>query len=343
MKLLPLLLSSSIFFAQAPDNIPDKTPQQIEQELDAAEAQFNRALKMFNPWYTGPLLTPSASLMPQGAGNFQPYIIFQDTFASYNEDRKSVGLDHNVLTLLQPSTLQTGVTPSTDFILSWSEVVNWQDGHTGGGFGDIGTSYGFQILKQTRYIPAAKFTINQTFPTGKYRNLSTNGLGLNATGGGCYATQFQFAVSKLFLWDTAHPFNTRFFVGYKLSTTAHVRNFNAYGGGFGTRGKVRPGNTFSADIGLELSIDQNWVVTNDIVYQYSESTKFHGTPGTTTRDGHTPASTGKGFSDQLSLAPAFEYNWNENIGIIAGVQFTVYGRNSANFAAGQVSVSWSFP
>jgi hypothetical protein len=114
----------------------------------------------------------------------------------------------------------------------------------------------------------------------------------------------------------------------------HVAGLNAYGGGKGTRGTVRPGNIFSTDLGIEISITQRWVFCTDFVYKAVNPTKFHGV---------TTVPVGIGSSDNLSIAPGFEYSWNPNLGVLAGAWFSVYGRNSANFVSGIVSVSYAFP
>ena len=320
---------------------PHKTPEEIQAELDAAEAQFDRAKKMFNPWYTGPIVTPSASMMPVGVGNMQPYLFIADNYAAFNEDRKSISLPSNLVQVKGLFVLQTGVTDTTDILMTPSAIANWQSDEFGGGFNDLGVTFGFLINNQTRYTPQVKFTIAQTFPTGKYQNLSFNGLGLNATGGGAYSTQFGLVFGKLFFWTTQHPFNTRLFFGYQLSTTVHVENFNAYGGGFHTHGTVRPGNNFQADLGLELSLTERWVFATDIVYVATDRTTFTGNPGVTAAG--TPASVGSGFNDNLSIAPAIEYNWSSSSGFIGGAWFSVYGRNSLNFAQAVLSVTFSFP
>jgi hypothetical protein len=166
-------------------------------------------------------------------------------------------------------------------------------------------------------------------------------LGLNATGAGVYATQFGLGLSKVIFWATQHPMNLRIFCGYQLSTIANVKNFNAYGGGFGTTGRVRPGNALSLDFGYEYSFTQRFNFAIDVVYSATGSTKFHGTAGTLA-DG-TPASVGIGYSDNLSLSPALEYSFSPKIGIIAGAWFSVYGRNSNNFASGIISATFSYP
>ncbi|MBX7067149.1 MAG: hypothetical protein K1X28_07955 [Parachlamydiales bacterium] len=337
MRLFILFLGLLPMIAWSQDQ---KSPEEIQKELDAAEAKYKQAKEMFNPWYTGPLVTPSASMMPPGYANIQPYLFVTGSWAAYDSERHVVSRKDNVYSLQVVPPMQIGITNTMDFVFGPAAIVNWQGGHTGGGFNDLGTTIGFPILRQTLYLPGMKFTIAESFPTGKYQHLSTNGLGLNATGSGAYATTFGYAISKVIWWTYPYPMNVRAFLGYTVSTDVHVEEFNAYGGGFGTKGKVSPGNRLTADFGMEVSFTQRWVFALDVVYTATNRTKFHGNPGLNA-DG-TVAGVGGPYSDNLSLAPAIEYNWNENLGILWGVQFSVYGRNSSVFATGQFSVVYTW-
>ena len=113
----------------------------------------------------------------------------------------------------------------------------------------------------------------------------------------------------------------------------HVHGLNSYGGGPGTHGKVRRGHAYSFDFGYEFSFTQRWVLALDVVYNYAQKTRF---------SGRATAPVGGPFSDQLSLAPAIEYNVNENLGFLGGVWFTVWGRNSLNFLSGIFSFTYTF-
>lgn len=316
-----------------------KTPQEIQMELDEAESQLKKAEEMFDPWYTGPLITPSATMMPPGYANTQFYAFTTQTYASFNEDRKSVPLKNDLFNFNPLDILQFGITDSLDTSVVLQTQTNWQNGRSAGGFGDMTCSAGFKIQGQTLYIPKMKFTIQETFPTGIYQHLRSDGL--DGTGGGAYTTSFSFAMTKILFWSTQHPVNARFAMAYKISTPVKVRGFNSYGGGFDTHGIVQPGNSFNADLGVEVSFNQHWVLANDFVYTMTNKTRFKGHSGLNA-DG-TPASVGGGFSDNFSLAPAIEYNWSSNLGILAGVQFSVYGRNSSNFISAIISVTYGFP
>jgi hypothetical protein len=331
-KLLCLLLLPLALFAQS--------PQQIEKELKNAQAQYDRAKEMFNPWYTGPLITPAAGMMPPGQADIQPYLLINGAYAIFNKDRHSVSLPHNTYSLQVTSGILMGITSSVDFAVTPAATVNWQNHHTGGGFNDLSSTVGFLITRETLYIPNMKFTITETFPTGKYKNLSVNGLGLNSTGGGSYQTQFGFGSSKIIWWIYEYPLHVRGFVGYTLAVPVHVKGFNTYGGGFHTSGVVRPGHLLTTDLGIEWSFTRRWVLALDIVYVAQNETRFHGTPGVLASGA--PAAVGSPYSDNLSLAPAIEYNWSSRFGVLAGVQFSVYGRSSSNFAKGQFSVTYTW-
>lgn len=341
-----LLATPLMLLAQQYDQNDQRvSTEQIEKQLEDAETQYQHALKLFNPWYSGPLITGSATMCAPGLVVWQPYVYFTDTYGAFNEDRKWVDAPNNFSLSPQPlASFQTGVTSTVDTTISiFNTVAQWQQNQFSGGMTDTNWALGFCVYKQTLWIPGAKFSVSQTFPTGKYKNLDPTNLGLDATGGGAWKTKFQLNFSKVILWDTYHPMNTRISFNYTFATPIKVTNFNTYGGGYGTKGVVHPGNTFEVDLGLELSINQPWVAALDVQYTCTNQTKFNGISGTMTKGGSAPASVGKGYSDQLSLAPAIEYNFNDSMGIIAGAWFTVYGRNAGNFVSGIFSWYWTFP
>lgn len=272
----------------------------------------------------------------------QPYLYFIDNYGAFDDNRDEVDTPNQFLINAQPVIFQIGVTPSVDTALIMGTVAGWQEGQFSGGFQDMTLQIGFMIQEETIHVPKAKFSISQTLPTGKYQNLNPKNFGMDGTGAGAWQTKFSLAFGKLLFWNTQHPFNTRISLGYTFSTPIKVKNFNSYGGGYGTRGTVHPGNAFNVDLGFELSINQPWVLALDLVYNFSEMTTFTGHPGTTTQDGSTLASVGSAYSDQLSLAPAIEYNFNANMGLLFGAWFTVYGKNDSNFVSGIFSWYWEF-
>ncbi|MEI8328895.1 MAG: hypothetical protein WCG14_02715 [Chlamydiia bacterium] len=108
---------------------------------------------------------------------------------------------------------------------------------------------------------------------------------------------------------------------------AHIKGLNAYGGDHGTQGKVSVASTFSAELGVEVSLNQKWVIATDIVYTCLSKSAFKGNPGTSIIGD--VALLGLPSSDQLS--PSVEYNVKSSSGFIGGVWFFVTGRNSSKF------------
>ena len=319
---------------------PFYPPEEIAGELSHANEDLARAQKMFNPWYTGPILAGSASMMPPGLVNIQPYFFNQDNFATYNNKRKSV--DHADFWQINPNlVIVTGITSWMDISL----VPNFSSNnihsiwHTG--FSDLPISLGFKICDEGVYRPKMKFQLNESFPTGKYQHLSASKEGTDAMGSGSYITGLSFRASKILFWWTQHPLATRLVMTYNIPSTVHVEGLNSYGGGHGTSGRVRPGNSFNTDIGLEWSLSQKWVIATDLVYQTTNRTKFSGKKGINPKTGLQNPIAGPS-SDYLQIAPAIEYNYNENLGFIGGAWFTVYGRNTSHFINYVLSVSYTF-
>jgi len=60
----------------------------------------------------------------------------------------------------------------------------------------------------------------------------------------------------------------------------------------------------------------------DIVYNHFNKTRF---------TGKTILPNTRPSAELFSIAPALEYNWNENIGIIGGTWLSLIGRNTASF------------
>ncbi|HEX2582739.1 MAG TPA: hypothetical protein VHL30_01335 [Chlamydiales bacterium] len=337
------LLVTSVFSKDPqPKPPPHKSPQQIQAELDQAERDFAHALTLFNPWYSGPIVAGSPTMMPPAAFNLQPYFYAIDNYGSFNSNSDSV---HNPNPLwqiqLQP-VFQTGITSWMDFATAATWTSNFRNGQSYTGVTDMPLIVGFKLLAQGVWVPGIKATVGETLPIGKYEHLSVNKQGTDSTGGGSWVTSFSLRFGKVLFWWTRHPLNTRLYLSYSIPSTVHVSGLNSYGGGYGTSGKVRPGNSFTADLGLEWSLTQRWVLATDVIYTASARTKFNGYAGTDPSTGG-PASVGSGSSYSFQLAPALEYNWSSSLAAIGGIWFTPYGRNSGKFVNYTISVTWSYP
>ncbi len=336
-----LLLGSLLILslhADEPEDAP-VSPAVIEEQLKDAEAEFEVARKMFNPWYAGPLLTPSAHILPPGSVNVQPYLFYTNNYARFDEHGHSKKIP-NIHTINPTVPVLVGMLSWVDLSFNVQGIWTQARKQYTGFWGDTSVGLGFGLLSEGPYRPALLFAVKETFPTGRYQKLNPKKQGTDATGGGSYSTNLSFNISKVIWWITLHPINFRASFNYSLPALVSVKGYNAYGGGTGTRGKVHPGNTFQGDLGFEYSFSQKWVFPLDIVYVYSRKTTFSGKPGRAAPG--VPATVGGPFNDQLSLAPGLEYNPNENLSLLTGVWFSVWGRNSFNFASAVFSVEYTF-
>lgn len=290
--------------------------------------------KQPDPWFTGPLLTPSGHVIPVGHFNIEPYIFATETIGAYNSHWKS----HSVTkawSINATVPVQIGIFKGVDLLIDPQMFYNTTRDQHSTRFGDFLLGFDIQILadKPGKWWPAIKITLQEKFPTGKYQHGVPNKLGTDLVGGGSFNSGILLVFSHLYHIYCAHYLNLRLAFNYNIPAPVHVRGFNAYGGGFGTCGKVHPGKSFITLFGLEYSLTQQWALAFDADYTHFDKNHFSGTPGTITKGG-LPASVVAPSTEQFSLAPAIEYNFNANVGLIVGPWFTIAGRNSAQF------VSW---
>lgn len=142
--------------------------------------------------------------------------------------------------------------------------------------------------------------------------------------------------AKKFYCFPKHPFNLNFNLEYTLSNKTNVKGCNLYGGATDTKGTISPGSEYMLNLSIEYSLTQNWVVGTDIHYLHQNKSTFSGKPGITNPLVGLPS------SDQFSLAPCLEYNYNDNFGLFIASWFTVAGRNSTMFISNTISVDYTF-
>jgi len=335
--LFMLLLMTSFLHAQSPPPSQPPPISVVDKQLAQAQADFEIAKKMFNPYYAGPLLTPSAHNVPPGHFNIQPYIFFTNTFAQFNDNRRSVNIT-DIWQLKGSFIYQMGLLSWLDFTATFNGEYNWQGNQSSGNIGDTQVELGIQLMKEQPYRPALRVTISENLPTGRYEKLNPTKSGIQSTGSGSYATSISFNITKVIWWISTHPFSVRASFNYTIPTMVYVQGLNAYGGGFGTSGKVKPGNSIAIDTSIELSFTQHWVLAIDLVYTYQNQSTFSGHKGRTAAG--TTASVGAPSNDNLSCAPAIEYNPTEYMGFLFGAWFTITGRNSSDFIAAVLTMTY---
>ena len=294
------------------------------------------------PWLTGPLIAPSEYAIPLGQIEFESYIYATTTTGAYSNKWKTVSADHNFFSLNPQFFLYFGLTPWMDLNIIPQFFYQTTQNQNSINFGDLIIALDFQLLdpNYTPYFPGIKFTFRETFPTGPYQKLNPRKLLTDLTGAGTFGTNLNLVLYKVYHLTGKHFFSAIYSAAYTLTTPVRVHGLNAYGGGTGANGKAYPGETFQAIISFELTLTQNLVLALDNVYTHTNRTTFTGNPGKTSNG--LPAKNSEPSSEQITFAPAIEYNFSSTLGIIAGCWFTAYGRNTPDFKSFVFNIIYTF-
>lgn len=310
------LLSYSLEAVQVPDDNYSLTPQ------------------VGAPWFTGSLLAPSGLTIPQGHYNIEPYIYATATTGTYNNNWKSVKRETFWANILQPS-IQIGLSPLVDFEFNPTLIYNYTKGAGNWNFGDMPLEIDIQLYKTDKPVTSwnmgLKLALRETIPFGKYKNLNPSKLLTDVGGQGTWQTSVGLDWGNLFYLTKIYFITWRTAIQYAYSTPVSVKNLNVYGGGEGTKGTSYPAQNIQLVTSIELNMSRNWGFAMDILGIWNGKTRFK---GTTTAPMTSPSSL------QFSLAPALEYNWSDQLGLIFGCWFTVAGQNSPKFTSGVIALNY---
>jgi hypothetical protein len=264
-------------------------------------------------WWTGPMLAPSPATLPRGHFLLEPY--FYDVTA---DGLNGLGSLTYALYGLADG-LTVGLIPIVGF-----NVVSGGPNSSGIGLGDVGVLAQRRLTRfdAARGIPATALVVQETFPTGKYDRLGdrpSDGLG-----GGAYTTMVSL-YSQTYLWlPNGRILRTRFNVSEAFSSSVKVNDVSVYGTRAGFRGHATPGSSLLFDSAWEYSLTRSWVLALDLTFRHTGTTSVTGFDA---RDPNIRLNSGS--SDAFAFAPAIEYNWTSNLGVLLGTRVIPAGRNTS--------------
>ncbi len=282
-----------------------------------------------SPWMTGPLLAANGKTIPVGHINIEPY-----TFYSVYP-KKFRNFETNPV-------LSVGLTNFLDIQAAFPYDFNWNSGKYTSNNVDYALGLGIQVMRQKEHswLPDLRITVQEVFPTGKYEHLDPKKFGTDQTGSGSYQTSVGFNFQSVVELYKQHYLRTRLnFIG-GTGSNVKVDGLSAFGGNEMSNGKVNIGNSYSADLAFEYSLTQNWVPVFEMLFVTSSATGFAGNPGFTPQG--TLETLGGPGGKQLSLAPAIEYNFSANLGLIGGVWFSVTGPPAGQFTTYTLALNYFF-
>lgn len=286
-----------------------------------------------NQWFTGTLEAPSPALPKAGILEVEPYAIVTRTHGAYDMtgDYRATP---NVDTFTSVMAVKYGITDriSVQALPSISHVFNRASQYTG--FGDLPIELEYRISDANNKtgFPSVTFALGLNVPIGKHDNLRTASSGF---GSGAYTLKQQVLLQSLFDTPGGHPMRFRLFAAaYEPIGKTSVDNVSVYGTSQGFTGRVDPGVSGTLGIGGGYAFDRRWVIAMDLVYKSARGFTLEGTDAL-----NAPFHSRSGRSSTLSWAPALEYNLSGNVGIIAGVDFSLAGHNSSAYFAPQIAIS----
>lgn len=291
-----------------------------------------------DPWFTGPLLAPAGHTVPKGHSVLEPYVFSTTSKGAFDNNWNYVHTP-----LFKNETLDIifthGFTDNIDVQFTLPYQYNQALGASYQHIGDTVFTVGYQAIEQkdSLWIPNLRVTLQEVIPTGKFGSLSPLNNGTDASGLGSYQTGIALNFQHLLQLTDINYLRTRLSISYIYAASVDVDGNTIFGGNETTTGKINPGDQISADIAAELTLTQHWVGVIEGYFANRSRTTFQGTAGMDPF-GNVPT-VGQLEVDQITLAPALEYNFNEHVGIIGGYWWILAGRDTSAFRTGVVAIN----
>jgi hypothetical protein len=270
-------------------------------------------------WWTGPIMTNGAGTLPRGHFLIEPYV--------YDVSVARVNLFGSRAYVLYglADRLTVGVVPVVGF-----NKVRGGLSSSGVGLGDASLvgQYRLTLFHAGSWVPTASVEVQETFPTGAYDRLGdrpSNGLG-----SGAYTTTLSVNSQTFFWLPNGRLLRMRLNVFQAMSRAVKVEDVSVYGTAAGFRGYARPGSSFYAYASWEYSMTRRWVLALDATYTHDRDTRVSGYSILDSTSVQPPPGIrlDLGASDAFAFAPAVEYSWTPNVGVIVGTRLVPASRNT---------------
>jgi hypothetical protein len=280
-------------------------------------------------WWTGPMLAQTANTLPRGHFLLEPYLYDVITDGFFNSSGKRVSAPHEhefgSLTYISYGLFNrftVDMIPTFDYV----EPSNGPGG-AGIGVGDLTAQaqYRLHLFREGSWVPTISISLQQTLPTGKYDQLGNRPS--NGIGAGAFTTSPSLYTQTFFWMPNGRILRVRFNVVPSFSRQVTVQDVSVYGTSQGFRGQARPGPSIFVDLATEYSLTQRWVLALDATYRRQGNTSVVGY--VTLNSNPSAFDLNSGASDAFGLAPAIEYNWGRNIGVLLGVRLIPAAHNAS--------------
>ena len=257
------------------------------------------------------MLAPSAATLPRGHLLIEPYLY--DVIATRSNGFGSLAYVNYGLA----DKLTVGLIPTAGF-----NVVSYgpNSSNVGLGYVTLQTQYRLKQFHAGSWIPTTSVAVQETFPTGKYDRLGNRPS--NGFGSGAFTTTLALYSQTYFWLPNGRILRMRFNVSQGFSNKVKVEDGSVYGTEAGFRGHAEPGSSFLLDASWEYSLTRKWVLALDATYRHNGNTLVNGYNILNPNRMQNPPSIqlDSGSSEVFAFAPAIEYSWKPNLGVLIGIR-----------------------
>ncbi len=280
-------------------------------------------------WWTGPLLAPSAGTLTPGHFLIEPYVYDVRT-----GNASSYGTLTYVLYGLVDG-LTIGASPTAGF-----NTVGGAPSSSGIGLGDVSAIAQLRLFRHRpgSWLPATAFNVTETFPTGRYDRLGARTS--DGFGSGVYATTLSLYTQSYFWLPNGRILRMRVNASQAFSTAADVAGVSVYGTDAAFRGAAAPGAASVADVAWEYSLTRGWVLALELNNRYQSATRVRGVEQVADPLG-SPANArvDAPAADAFAIAPAVEYSWSPNVGVLLALRVIPHGHNTTRSITPAIAIN----
>ena len=263
-------------------------------------------------WWTGPMLASSGGTLPRGHALAEPYLF----------DQRGRGGDYagSLTYLLYGATdrLTVGLIPTFGATRSKGSAY-----HRHADISDLTLTaqYRMHLAKIGEAVPTWSLVVQESLPTGRFDRLGSDAD--RGIGSGSFATMIGLYAQRSDAMANGHILRTRINLSYTMPHGARLHDRSVYGTPEGFRGTAHPGDSALADLSIEYSLTRSWVLATDLFGRRTGAGEVAGQMAGTSWSRRLPRQLSAG------VAPAVEYSWNANRGVLLGVRRIFPGHDVA--------------
>jgi hypothetical protein len=274
------------------------------------------------------MLANTAASAPAGHGLVEVYF-FDATTAHSNAPGTFAYLLYGVT-----DKFSVGLNPTAEF-----NSVSGTPGNSGSGTGDtvLLAQYGLSTFDPSSWIPTTAISLQETLPTGRYDRLGTRSS--NGMGAGAYTTTLALYAQTYFWLPNGRILRARLNVSRPLySSRVTLEDASVYGTADGFRGHAMLGSGVAIDTSWEYSLTQRWVLAMDLIFHHGDAARINGSGPA----GPAPVLFNTGSSDTFGFAPAIEYSWGPQIGVLLGTRIIPASHNTTASVTPAVAINYVY-